>query len=255
MSNQPFIVFRTYKDLSSTECLLMSWIISLSEAKQVICFSNQYASKRLKVSSKTITRSIKNLKSLGYINTFMSGRETRFIHLLKYPQLEDLSVEVCELNGVEDNSTPDNLTIDNLTIDNLTIDNKSIHPTQNVYTPETNCPDTIDKMSRNNKEQKKAENKAVEAAAAPQFKLHQFKKETDEDYELFGYMFNEFNEPESRFDELFDMWFKLPPLAQEDSFLYSTKYVKYCKERKMKINLYYYLLDEKYNWESIRKMK
>jgi len=118
-----------------------------------------------------------------------------------------------------------------------------------------NNPNNLKEKEKEKDKEKERDKEMENEAAAPQFKLHQFKKETDEDLELFGYMFNEFNEPDSKFDELFDMWFKLPQKAQEDSVSYSTRFIKYCKEKKMKINLYYYLLDEKYNWESIRKIR
>ena len=95
---QPFIIYKPYKDLSTTECLLMSWIISLNDAKQAVCFSNQYASKMLKVSIPTITRSVAHLKSLGLINTFQPLGDKRFIHLIKKPELENISLEVCDLD-------------------------------------------------------------------------------------------------------------------------------------------------------------
>ena len=106
--SQVFIIYKPYKDLSTTECLLMSWIISLNDAKQAICFSNQYASKMLKVSIPTITRSVAQLKSLGFINTFQPFGDKRFIHLIKKPELENISLEVCDLEGVEDLITHDN---------------------------------------------------------------------------------------------------------------------------------------------------
>ena len=106
--SQVFIIYKPYKDLSKTECLLMSWIISLNDAKQAICFSNQYASKMLKVSIPTITRSVAQLKSLGFINTFQPFGDKRFIHLIKKPELENISLEVCDLEGVEDLITHDN---------------------------------------------------------------------------------------------------------------------------------------------------
>ena len=50
--SEVFIVYRPYKDLSWVESMLMSWIVSLNDAKQVVCFSNEYASKLLKLASK-----------------------------------------------------------------------------------------------------------------------------------------------------------------------------------------------------------
>jgi hypothetical protein len=106
---EAFIVYRPYKDLSTIECLLMSWIISLNDKKQQICFTNEYASRMLKVSIPTITRAIAHLKSLGHINTYQPVGDRRIIHLLKKPEVEVLKIEVCDLfGGVEDMITPDN---------------------------------------------------------------------------------------------------------------------------------------------------
>jgi len=117
--SEPFIIYKPYKDLSTTECLLMSWIISLNDARQAVCFSNQYASKMLKVSIPTITRSVAHLKSLGLINTFQPFGDKRFIHLLKYPEIEVIKLEVCDLEGVINLTTTTN---------------------QNDYTPNQNDP-------------------------------------------------------------------------------------------------------------------
>jgi len=105
MSKTPFILYKPFKDLSTYERLLMSWIISLSEAKQVICFGNEYAAKMIGVSVPTITRAITRLKSLKYITTFQPYGERRIIRLLNCPELEDINLEVCDLEGVEKSST------------------------------------------------------------------------------------------------------------------------------------------------------
>ncbi len=55
---EPFIIYRPFKDLSTIECLLMSWIISLNDKKRTICFSNEYAGNMLNVSDRTIRTSI-----------------------------------------------------------------------------------------------------------------------------------------------------------------------------------------------------
>jgi hypothetical protein len=105
---EQFIIYKPYKDLSTIECLLMSWIISLNDARQTICFSNEYAGKTLKVSDRTIRSSVSKLKSLGYINTFQT-RDRRFIYLVKQPELENISLEVCDLLGVENTSTQEEI--------------------------------------------------------------------------------------------------------------------------------------------------
>ena len=105
---EAFIVYRPYKDLSTIECLLMSWIISLNDARQTICFSNEYAGKLLKVSDRTIRSSVSKLKSLGYINTFQT-RDRRFIYLNNRPEIENISLEVCNIDGVENTSTQEEI--------------------------------------------------------------------------------------------------------------------------------------------------
>ena len=100
---EPFIIYRPFKDLSTIECLLMSWIISLNDKKRTICFSNEYAGNMLNVSDRTIRTSISKLKSLGFINTFIT-REKRIIYLVKQPEIKDVSLEVCDIFGEEETS-------------------------------------------------------------------------------------------------------------------------------------------------------
>ena len=71
--------------------------------------------------------------------------------------------------------------------------------------------------------------------------------------ELFSFMFIEFKETDNTFDELFDYWSKLPSREQEDSIKYSKNYIKYCMEKKKKPQLYYYLSDKKYLWDTLRR--
>ena len=105
---EQFIIYKPYKDLSTIECLLMSWIISLNDARQTICFSNEYAGKTLKVSDRTIRSSVSKLKSLGYINTFQT-RDRRFIYLVKYPEIEVINFQSCDLEWVENTSTQEEI--------------------------------------------------------------------------------------------------------------------------------------------------
>lgn len=135
--SEVFIVYRPYKDLSWVESMLMSWIVSLSDAKQVVCFSNEYAGRLLKQSPRNISRAISKLKSLGLINTFQPLGDKRFIHLLKYPEIEVINFQSCDLEG---------------------IDNMTTHHRQNDYTPTTNHLPPIDNLSINNKEDNKDNN-------------------------------------------------------------------------------------------------
>jgi DNA-binding MarR family transcriptional regulator len=144
MSKSNFISFQTFKDLSTIECLLISWIISLNDAKLNICFSNEYAAKRLKTSTATITRAIARLKRLGYIKTFQPSGDKRFIHLINIPELEDLSYQVCELDGVISMITPPN--------------HSDYTPNQNEETSSSQRLDPLITMITNNKEDNKDNN-------------------------------------------------------------------------------------------------
>ena len=235
-----FITYRPYKDLSTTECLLISWIISLNDSKQSICFSNNYAATRLIQSPRNISRCITSLKDKGFISTFQSGGDKRFIHLKKRPELLVFNSESCDIGGIDNMITP-----------NSQID---YTPNQNVYQDGTNCPSTQDKLSNNNKEYNKEYNKAVSAETTTDLVLKQtIKKDNKEDEELFTWMFADFNENPIYFDELYDYWLKLPPRDQNDSAAYANNFVKYMNGKNKKPKLYYYLADKKYNWDLIRK--
>ena len=135
--SEVFIVYRPYKDLSWVESMLMSWIVSLNDAKQVVCFSNEYAGRLLKQSPRNISRAISKLKSLGLINTFQPLGDKRFIHLLKKPDVEDISLQSCDLEGVVNMTTP---------------------PNHNDYTPSSQGLDPLITMITNNKEDNKDNN-------------------------------------------------------------------------------------------------
>ena len=141
MSKDIFILYKPYKDLSTIECLIMSWIISLNDAKQNICFSNEYAGNLLRVSTPTITRAIARLKSLGFINTFQPLGDKRFIHLLNRPEIEDISIQVCDLEGVINLTTPPN--------------HSDYPPNQNEETPSSKRLDPLINLITNNKEDNK----------------------------------------------------------------------------------------------------
>jgi len=78
-------------------------------------------------------------------------------------------------------------------------------------------------------------------------------KVSDDDMELFTIMFAEFGEKDNVFDELFDMWIKLPIQEQNDSVRFAKNYIKYQTSRKKELSLFFYLKDKKYNWTTIRK--
>jgi len=78
-------------------------------------------------------------------------------------------------------------------------------------------------------------------------------KISDDDIELFTIMFAEFGEKDNMFDELLDMWIKLPIQEQDDSVRFAKNYIKYQTSRKKQLSLFFYLKDKKYNWINIRK--
>lgn len=78
-------------------------------------------------------------------------------------------------------------------------------------------------------------------------------KVSDEDVELFTIMFAEFGEADTMYDELLDMWIKLPFNEQGDSVRFAKNFIQYQTSRKKKASLFFYLKDKKYNWTTIRK--
>ena len=139
-----FISYRPYTDLTLVESMLMSWIISLNDAKQSICFSNEYASKMLKVSIPTITRSVSSLKKKGFINTFQPLGDKRFIHLVKYPEIEVIGFQSCDIEGIVNMTKPDSQ-------DDYT-------PIHNEETPSSKRLNPLITEITNNKEYKKDNN-------------------------------------------------------------------------------------------------
>jgi len=136
------------------------------------------------------------------------------------------------------------------------------HPTEDPYLPPTQHPTehpSLQEQGQGEGEGKVEEKVEVEVEGGatdrkPTLVFHQFvKNDNPDDLELFTYMFAEFNEKDSEFDGLYDLWIKLPSREQEDSVKFASNYIKYCVEKKKKISLYYYLSDKKYNWDTIRK--
>lgn len=85
-----------------------------------------------------------------------------------------------------------------------------------------------------------------------QFTIKTLIQPSEVDIELFDIMFQSFNEPKTSFDELFDLWWKLPQQEQDDSIEYYPEYIKWANNNKKPLKLYYYLNDKKYNWSSLR---
>lgn len=76
---------------------------------------------------------------------------------------------------------------------------------------------------------------------------------TLEDEEVFAGMFVAFDEGDANYEDLFDLWWKLPTQDQIDSITFFSNYIKWAKRNNKKCKLFYYLKDKKYNWASLRK--
>ena len=95
MSVGNYIILHNYYHFKSYEDILMSLIVGLHNSKQVICFSNEYAALKCKVSQKTISLTISKFIELGYIECRYI-KQGRVITLLNTPKSIDLKEE-CEL--------------------------------------------------------------------------------------------------------------------------------------------------------------
>lgn len=229
MSKTPYIIYRPYKDLSIHERLLMSWVISLNDAKQVICFSNEYAAKMLGVSVPTITRTISNLKSLGYINTFQPNGERRIIHLVRCPELEDINLEVCDLEGVENMTTPHS---------------------QIDYPPSSQRLDPLIKLTTpliteitNNKEYNKEYTKEGSSVVAP-YPTNFLK------------LVELYQEDGVNMERAFMNWNRLDTTQQKMAVDNVGKYLLYLdRSKKNKKNLQFYLSDGAYAWTSVKNFR
>jgi len=225
---EQFIIYKPYKDLSTIECLLMSWIISLNDARQTICFSNEYAGKTLKVSDRTIRSSVSKLKSLGYINTFQT-RDRRFIYLVKYPEIEVINFQSCDLEGVENTSTQEEIV--------------SIQGGNNFHTDRKELPFREEKSSTynidNNKEYNKDVSMLVEPYPTDFIKLVELYKEDGVNTE-----------------RAFSSWNKLDIQQKKMALDNVGKYLLYLqKANKNKKELHFYLSDGAFTWNAVKNYR
>lgn len=135
------------------------------------------------------------------------------------------------------------------------------YPKQPPYLPPTEPPTEDPTQPPYQQEQGKGQEKEegeVEVEGQGQqtttLKSYSFieEKPSNDDMEIFTIMFVEFGEPDSLFDELFDLWNKLDFKEQNDSIALYPKYIKYQTSRKKKLSLFFYLKDKKWNWTTIR---
>lgn len=227
--SEVFIVYRPYKDLSWVESMLMSWIVSLSDAKQVVCFSNEYAGRLLKQSPRNISRAISKLKSLGLINTFQPLGDKRFIHLLKYPEIEVINLQSCDLEGIDNMTTPHRQDV--------------YTHSHNDYTPTTNVLPPIDKVSINNIEYNKEYNKDVSMLVEPY--------PTD-----FIKLVELYKEDGVNTERAFSSWNKLDIQQKKMALDNVGKYLLYLqKANKNKKELHFYLSDGAFTWNAVKNYR
>jgi len=100
-----YFKFYTFKEMSIYEMSLMSMILSYHKSGKVICFSNEYASLRLGLSKKTITRTLNSLKDKGFIGSDITPFK-RFIRVLKDPEPYIFNDDICDLetSGLTDHT-------------------------------------------------------------------------------------------------------------------------------------------------------
>jgi len=68
-------------------------------------------------------------------------------------------------------------------------------------------------------------------------------------------MFVDFEEDENNYRSYLDYWWnELSIEEKDDSVYYSSRFLKYCKKNKKRFNLYWYLKDKKFNWNTIRNL-
>ena len=125
-------------------------------------------------------------------------------------------------------------------------------PTEPPYTPPTEDPTQDPTQQGQGQGQEKEEGEGQVATTLKSYSFTEEKPNSD-DEEIFTIMFVEFGEPDTLFDELFDLWSKLDFKEQNDSITFYPKYIKYQTSRKKKLSLFFYLKDKKWNWATIRK--
>ena len=120
-------------------------------------------------------------------------------------------------------------------------------PTQDPYLPPTEPPYLQVEEEGKEKEEVEVEKTILKSYTFVEEKI------SEDDLELFTIMFAEFGESDNIYDDLFDMWIKLPINEQEDSVRFAKNFINYQTSRKKKPSLFFYLKDKKYNWTTIRK--
>lgn len=223
-----FIKFRVYEGLSQSECLLMSLIISLNEAGNVICFSNEYASFSLGSSISSVKRDLKKLRDLGYIET-TSPSMKRKIKLINKPKVLDFSIEECEIQ--EDQIEP------------VVAQNE---PAQNSH--------------RLNMSQSVAQNEPVTGSNRATYKI-EYKKEDKIDVaavettpSLLDFLIKEFNEV-YRKQECLLVWNTLTQQEQTQAVEMVGAVKEYQREKGKDYDLYYYLSQRVFTWKTLTNIQ
>jgi vacuolar-type H+-ATPase subunit I/STV1 len=204
----------------------MSLIISLNEAGNVICFSNEYASFSLGTSISSVKRDLKRLKDLGYITT-TSSNQTRKIKVLTRPKVLDFSVEECEITEAQ----------------NELVEAQN-EPAQNTQ--------------RLNMSQQVAQYEPAAGSNRATYKI-EYKKEDKIDVagvktttqSPLDFLIKEFNEV-SRVSECFQVWENMTEENKQSALEMVEATKQYQREKNMTYDLYYYLTKPVWGWGTIR---
>jgi len=230
-----FIVFQTYKGFKADENVLMSLIVGLHKSKQSICFSNEYASYKIGVSERQISRIISNFTEKGYIKIFFDGKR-RFIYLQKEPEI---------FTGIEDLVC---------SLEEEPHDNLSIPHRQDVYTPTTdglypidNSSIAIDRSSINNI----VDN--IDDSIAAVWQPSAYPSD-------FLSLVERYNEEGVNMEKAFQVWNRLDAVQRKLAFDNAEKYCLYLESEKNKKGYYkkelaYYLQDGIYSWAVIKNFR
>jgi len=233
--NQFFIKYRPYKGLDLLERLLMSWIVGLHENRKTICFSNQYASKMLDTSDRTIRSKVASLVEKGYIKYHLYGKR-RFIQVVRIPEIDIFLEDICELE--ENTSTQ---------VGNDFHDKEEITSTmeENKTIKEENISDRVVNISTY-KIVDKIEDKLVSESAH----THPLYPKS------FLELVEKYKDKNDKLEYTYQRWTELNPTERQVAFDSVETYFLYLSRTgKVKKHLQYYLQDKVFNWDGLDKMK
>lgn len=226
-----FIVFKTYKDFGVLENTLMSLIVGFNSSNRVICFSNQYAALKCGVSLSSIKRVLSNFIKDGYI-ICENNKSGRIIHLLKEPILFEPIEDCLILNDLPmGQNEPPEVQNDPDTRFNLS------HPRVNLNHPRVNLShNSIDYNIENN----------IELVGRGKPYPPTFEK-----------LVENYKQESINKEQVYEKWLTLTSTEQQMALDYLPNYFLYLENNtdKIKRELFYYLHDKPFNWNSVKYVK